>query len=218
MQQSRVGARPGKAPPRPKRGIRIRSPDDRPTDERTHHVQRHRAICRTEQGQCRASDQARSARHRERREACPPEPDAAKVVLAQGVEGATAVDVGQGRAGPDGAPRQVRRDRRADRDRSTRRASTRWRRKRKRSTRRSPKKRGRRTRRMSRRGSRRPARPRRPVRTSGFNAFKSTVAATTAAFDQFQKATKQVVNLADASVRAAAANASKVAPKGRRAA
>ena len=52
----------------------------------------------------------------------------------------------------------------------------------------------------------------------GFNAFKSTVAATTAAFDQFQKATKQVVNLADASVRAAAANASKVAPKGRRAA
>jgi phasin family protein len=41
------------------------------------------------------------------------------------------------------------------------------------------------------------------------NAFKSTVAATTAAFDQFQKATKQVVNLADASVRAAAANATK---------
>ncbi len=42
-----------------------------------------------------------------------------------------------------------------------------------------------------------------------FNAFKSTVAATTAAFDQFQRATKQVVNLADASVRAAAANATK---------
>jgi phasin family protein len=53
---------------------------------------------------------------------------------------------------------------------------------------------------------------------AGFNAFKSTFAATTAAFDQFQKASKQVVNLADASVRAAAANASKVAPKGRRAA
>ena len=35
------------------------------------------------------------------------------------------------------------------------------------------------------------------------NAFKSTFAATTAAFDQFQKASKQVVNLADASVRAA---------------
>jgi phasin family protein len=52
----------------------------------------------------------------------------------------------------------------------------------------------------------------------GFNAIKSTVAATTAAFDQFQKATKQVVNLADASVRAAAANAAKAAPKGRRAA
>jgi phasin family protein len=53
------------------------------------------------------------------------------------------------------------------------------------------------------------------------NALKSTVAATTAAFDQFQKATKQVVNFADASVRAAAetaATASKVAPKGRRAA
>jgi phasin family protein len=51
------------------------------------------------------------------------------------------------------------------------------------------------------------------------NAFKSTVAATTAAFDQFQKATKQVVNLADASVRAAAASAAKAAPgKARKAA
>ena len=52
------------------------------------------------------------------------------------------------------------------------------------------------------------------------NAMKSTVAATTAAFDQFQKATKQVVNLADASVRAAADNASKAAAanKGRKAA
>ena len=50
------------------------------------------------------------------------------------------------------------------------------------------------------------------------NAFKSTFAASTAAFDQFQKATKQVVNLADASVRAAAANASKAATKGRKAA
>ena len=53
---------------------------------------------------------------------------------------------------------------------------------------------------------------------TGFNALRSTVAATTAAFDQFQKASKQVVNLADASMRAAAANASKAAPKGRRAA
>ena len=35
------------------------------------------------------------------------------------------------------------------------------------------------------------------------NALKSTFAASTAAFDQFQKATKQVVDLADASVRAA---------------
>ena len=52
----------------------------------------------------------------------------------------------------------------------------------------------------------------------GFNALKSTVAATTAAFDQFQKATKQVVNFADASVRAAAANAGKTASKGRKAA
>jgi phasin family protein len=51
------------------------------------------------------------------------------------------------------------------------------------------------------------------------NAFKSTVAATTAAFDQFQKATKQVVNIADANIRAAAAQAAKVAPiKGRKAA
>jgi len=50
------------------------------------------------------------------------------------------------------------------------------------------------------------------------NAFKSTFAASTAAFDQFQKATKQVVNLADASVRAAAANATKAATKARKAA
>ena len=53
------------------------------------------------------------------------------------------------------------------------------------------------------------------------NAFKSTFAASTAAFDQFQKATKQVVSLADASVRAAsanAANAMKPAGKGRKAA
>jgi phasin family protein len=54
---------------------------------------------------------------------------------------------------------------------------------------------------------------------AAINAMKSTVAATTAAFDQFQKASKQVVSLADASVRAAAANASKAAaPKGRKAA
>lgn len=50
------------------------------------------------------------------------------------------------------------------------------------------------------------------------NAFKSTFAASTAAFDQFQKATKQVVNLADASVRAAASNAAKATAKGRKAA
>jgi phasin family protein len=53
------------------------------------------------------------------------------------------------------------------------------------------------------------------------NAMKSTVAATSAAFDQFQKASKQVASFADASVRAAAANATKfvpVAPKGRKAA
>ena len=52
-------------------------------------------------------------------------------------------------------------------------------------------------------------------------ALKSTVAATTAAFDQISKATKQVVSFADASVRAAAANAGsapKAAAKGRRAA
>ena len=41
------------------------------------------------------------------------------------------------------------------------------------------------------------------------NAVKSTIAATTAAFDQFQKASKQVVNLADVNVRAAAAKATK---------
>jgi phasin family protein len=50
------------------------------------------------------------------------------------------------------------------------------------------------------------------------NALKSTFAASTAAFDQFQKATKQVVNLADASYRAAAASATKSTVKGKRAA
>ena len=53
------------------------------------------------------------------------------------------------------------------------------------------------------------------------NAMKSTVAATSAAFDQFQKASKQVVSLADASLRAAASNATKAttaATKGRKAA
>jgi phasin family protein len=51
------------------------------------------------------------------------------------------------------------------------------------------------------------------------NALKSTFAASTAAFDQFQKATRQVVNLADASVRAAAASTQKAAAaKGKRAA
>ena len=48
------------------------------------------------------------------------------------------------------------------------------------------------------------------------NAMKSTVAATTAAFDQFNKASKQVVSMADANVRAAAATATKAAAKGRK--
>lgn len=43
------------------------------------------------------------------------------------------------------------------------------------------------------------------------NAFKSTFAASTAAFDQFSKATREVVNLADAGVRAAAAKATRSA-------
>ena len=52
------------------------------------------------------------------------------------------------------------------------------------------------------------------------NAFKSSVAATNAAFEQFQNASKQVVSFADASMRAAAENATKAttALKGRRAA
>lgn len=50
------------------------------------------------------------------------------------------------------------------------------------------------------------------------NAFRSTIAASTAAFDQFQKATKQVVNLADASVRAAAASAATSTTKSKKAA
>ena len=49
------------------------------------------------------------------------------------------------------------------------------------------------------------------------NALKSTFAASTAAFDQFQKATRQVVDLADANIRAAAANATKGGSKGKRA-
>jgi len=51
-------------------------------------------------------------------------------------------------------------------------------------------------------------------------ALKSTVAVTTAAIDQISKATKQVVNFADASVRAAAsaANATKSSGKGKKAA
>ena len=51
------------------------------------------------------------------------------------------------------------------------------------------------------------------------NALKSTFAASTAAFDQFQKATRQVVDLADASVRAATDSAAKAAvnAKGKRA-
>lgn len=49
------------------------------------------------------------------------------------------------------------------------------------------------------------------------NAFKSTLAATTAAFDQFQKASKQVASLADANVRAAADTASKAVKGARKA-
>ena len=52
------------------------------------------------------------------------------------------------------------------------------------------------------------------------NAFKQGFAASTAAFDQINQASKQVVSLADASVRTAAANATKFAAtsKGRKAA
>jgi phasin family protein len=55
---------------------------------------------------------------------------------------------------------------------------------------------------------------------AAFNAFRQGLAASTAAFDQFSKASKQVVSLADANVRAAAANASKVVAttKGRKSA
>jgi phasin family protein len=52
------------------------------------------------------------------------------------------------------------------------------------------------------------------------NAFRQGFAASTAAFDQFNQASRQVVSFADANIRAAAANASKVAAptKGRKAA
>ena len=48
------------------------------------------------------------------------------------------------------------------------------------------------------------------------NAFKSTFAASTAAFDQFQKAAKQAVTMADANIRAATSQATKTV-KGKRA-
>ncbi|MGH9695997.1 MAG: phasin family protein, partial [Bryobacteraceae bacterium] len=51
---------------------------------------------------------------------------------------------------------------------------------------------------------------------AAINAFKSTFAASTAAFDQFQRATKQVANLADASVRAAAQATTRSAGKARK--
>jgi phasin family protein len=54
---------------------------------------------------------------------------------------------------------------------------------------------------------------------AAFNAFKSTLAASTAAFDQFQKASRQVATFADASYRAAEATATNgAATKGRKAA
>jgi phasin family protein len=55
---------------------------------------------------------------------------------------------------------------------------------------------------------------------AAISAFKSSFAATKAAFDQFQKASQQVANIASASVRAAGENAAKVAivRKGRKAA
>jgi len=45
---------------------------------------------------------------------------------------------------------------------------------------------------------------------AAINAFRQGLAASNAAFDQFSKASKQVVSLADANIRAAAANVSKV--------
>ena len=50
---------------------------------------------------------------------------------------------------------------------------------------------------------------------AAINAFKSTFAASTAAFDHFQRASRQVANFADASVRAAATSTAKPA-KGRK--
>lgn len=49
------------------------------------------------------------------------------------------------------------------------------------------------------------------------NALKSTFAASTAAFDQFQKATRQVVDMADANIRTASANTTRNGSKGKRA-
>ena len=138
--------------------------------------------------------------HRKRREAaCKLNLNAAKVVLAQGVEGADGRRRGQGRAGPDGAaaPSTPRpgvqtaiaysqslyeiSSRSASAILGARRRSV------------VGVHEGRR-----RRGSRRPASRRRPVRKPLSTRSSRRFAATTAAFDQFQKATKQVVSLADA--------------------
>jgi phasin family protein len=48
-----------------------------------------------------------------------------------------------------------------------------------------------------------------------FNAFKSTIAASTAAFDQFQKAARQVASFADANYRAVEASTAGTAGNGR---
>ena len=134
---------------------------------------------------------------------------AAKTVFAQSVEGAQAARLGQGRAGPARAAHQVRRSASAKRDRATRvnlyelatEAQADY-------SALAEEAFGVYTKGVAR-GSTRPASRRRPARTSAVNAFKSTIAATTAAFDQFQKASKQVASLADANVRAAAATATK---------
>jgi phasin family protein len=50
------------------------------------------------------------------------------------------------------------------------------------------------------------------------DAFKSTLAVSTAALDQFQRVSKEAAELADASIRAATANATRAAKKARAAA
>ena len=164
----------------------------------------------------RLRDQARLDLDREGREARVAEPERRQARARAGRRRRASRRLGQGRAGADGAARQDRRARRAERHGLLAHAVRAVDRSVSRNSRRSPKQAWssytKNVAAVRREGQRRRAR-RLGLRAS--TRSSSTIAASTAAFDQFQKATKQVVSLADASVRAAATNGT---TKGRKAA